>query len=662
MVKYVCEICNKVSMQKSHHEAHLETELHKVKVENFILKLDQRTTEQILEEYPQYSRNSVGFYDEDFLIDGEKSEDNINAIEIMGKTCKKDLIKRIINNKINQIHDNDYLMNDEETIDRLKEEITILKENNKKLIKKVNDMEVVLYQCNNSNIDITEELIKNSIDAGTSNHHYISLLIHRHYKDRYAYTGFTWYHYNESFWVQSENSTCDHLTNIILTEIYNIYYNYKIKLKDILLNNDTTDRYLNKQIIGCEKILIKLTNEKYINSLMKSLSIIFYDEDIINKFDSNTHLLGLNNGTIDFKNNVFRQSLHTDYITLSMGYSLDVDLNRLPIKLDEINNHLIENIPHYNELSTDLNRFIGEIIPDLKVRNYVLQFLAGCLSGGKNDEKMYMWIGSGGNGKSRLLGLMCKVLGEYSCHLPFANLTKCNNQELSSTKGKRLVIMKDIDDKNINVGLMKELISGDRLVTQGLYKNTIEFLPQFNLLLECNDLPKFPSYDQGTIRRLEIVKFYSKFVDCGNKNNDEHIYKRDKNISIKIDAWEQIFLGLLLEQWLKKETHIPPEIENNIKLLNTVFQRWLNECCEESPFIYINDKYTAPTAFEYLYENYVEWSQENNLKILSKHDFKNDILKWQNKSPYGLSLGKSTKDDCCNGTKRNPKFNLVLIT
>jgi len=96
--------------------------------------------------------------------------------------------------------------------------------------------------------------------------------------------------------------------------------------------------------------------------------------------------------------------------------------------------------------------------------------------------------------------------------------------------------------------------------------------------------------------------------------------------------------------------------------LNTYFQRWLNECCEESPFIYINDKYTAPTAFEGLYENYVEWSQEINLKILSKHDFKNDILKWQNKSPYGLSIGKSTKDDCCNGTKSNPKFNLVLIT
>ena len=83
MVKYVCEICGKVSTKKSHHEAYLKTESHKNKVDNFILKLDNKTNEQILEEYPQYIRNSVGFYDEDFLIDGDKEEDNINAVEIM---------------------------------------------------------------------------------------------------------------------------------------------------------------------------------------------------------------------------------------------------------------------------------------------------------------------------------------------------------------------------------------------------------------------------------------------------------------------------------------------------------------------------------------------------------------------------------------------------
>ena len=55
-------------------KGHLKTESHKNKVDNFILKLDNKTNEQILEEYPQYIRNSVGFYDEDFLIDGDKEE------------------------------------------------------------------------------------------------------------------------------------------------------------------------------------------------------------------------------------------------------------------------------------------------------------------------------------------------------------------------------------------------------------------------------------------------------------------------------------------------------------------------------------------------------------------------------------------------------------
>ena len=41
MGKYYCGICDKVSNQKSHHEAHLQSELHLTKVENFRLKIQQ---------------------------------------------------------------------------------------------------------------------------------------------------------------------------------------------------------------------------------------------------------------------------------------------------------------------------------------------------------------------------------------------------------------------------------------------------------------------------------------------------------------------------------------------------------------------------------------------------------------------------------------------
>ena len=94
----------------------------------------------------------------------------------MTKTCKKELIKRIINNKINQQESNDYLIDDSDSFEKLKEENISLRKTNKKLMKRLEDMELMLYQTNNSSLDVTNEY-KNSISAGPSNRHYISLLI-----------------------------------------------------------------------------------------------------------------------------------------------------------------------------------------------------------------------------------------------------------------------------------------------------------------------------------------------------------------------------------------------------------------------------------------------------------------------------------------------------
>lgn len=51
MGKYYCAVCNKTSNQKSHHEAHLKSELHLTKVENFRLKLETKSIEELQKTY-----------------------------------------------------------------------------------------------------------------------------------------------------------------------------------------------------------------------------------------------------------------------------------------------------------------------------------------------------------------------------------------------------------------------------------------------------------------------------------------------------------------------------------------------------------------------------------------------------------------------------------
>ena len=58
-----------------------------------------------------------------------------------------------------------------------------------------------------------------------------------------------------------------------------------------------------------------------------------------------------------------------------------------------------------------------------RCKNYTLRFLSKCLSGENRDEGFYIWTGSGGNGKSKLIELMQLVLGDYVCGLPVSLIT-----------------------------------------------------------------------------------------------------------------------------------------------------------------------------------------------------------------------------------------------
>ena len=86
MGKYCCAICDKVSNQKSHHEAHLESELHVTKVENFKLKLQHRSIYDIIKEYPEYLSDIP---------------DDIN--ESIEAKCKFDLIEKLVDHKTTKI-------------------------------------------------------------------------------------------------------------------------------------------------------------------------------------------------------------------------------------------------------------------------------------------------------------------------------------------------------------------------------------------------------------------------------------------------------------------------------------------------------------------------------------------------------------------------------
>jgi P4 family phage/plasmid primase-like protien len=533
-----------------------------------------------------------------------------------------------------------------------------------------------------------EFYVHESVKNGTDADFLIATVIHQYFENEFISMNVKdeWYYFNGVRWERTLEGT--KLRMSIHKKIWKIYHEYeqtkyKVLLDAAINNADSDDEKADlregktkegRWLKNIASIKMKLLKDSYVTTLMNSLRNLFYKKEIAKQFDDNSDLVGLENCVIDLKEKVFREGRPEDYVTTTTEYGFDVGDNPLPIKITNIQGVMEKVIPNYTILKRHLSCFLDQVIPDKQVQQYTVRFLAKCLSGENRDEGFYIWTGSGGNGKSKLIELMQGVLGGYAGVLPVSLITSKRSAsngatpEMERTKGLRFVVMQEPEaNEQINIGLMKELTGNDKITARGLFKDPIEFVPQFKLLLMCNDLPNIPSNDDGTWRRLEVVNFVSRFIDEDNKlDSAKHVYKRDKQLRAKLQAWPIVFLGMLLEEWIKYDKDgivVPAQVNSKTKSYrdaNDTIGRWISESCEEAPNKVVNGVEVAPTSFGDLYEDFEEWCKESGSKS-QKSKMKEDLLKWQEKSQYGLSIGKSVKDGCSNGTRRNPKFNLVVL-
>ena len=526
--------------------------------------------------------------------------------------------------------------------------------------------------------DSLSSLIDESVKIGAGADHLIANIVYKYYEDEFISVNVKddWYYFNGVRWERTLEGTM--LRMKIHKEISMLYAGYYTKYAQKTVD-DPDDENCKKHLKNIQEIQIKLLKDSYVSTLMNSLRNLFYKKEIMEKFDTDTNLLGFENGIYDLKNNVFREGRPEDYVTMSTKVSMPVDPSNLPIKLDDMIASF-SLIPRYDEVYGMLDDFLNKIVPLPNVKKYTLKFLAKCLSGENRDEGFYIWTGTGGNGKSKLIDLTSMCMGDYSCNLPIALLTQkrkasgAASPEMALTMGKRLCVMQEPDvNETMNIGQMKELTGNDKIQARALFKEPFFFTPQFKLVCMCNDLPNIPSNDDGTWRRLEVVDFVSKFVDSENDVNHElNRYIKDKTIKNKIPMWVIPFFAMLLPMWRDYDINsieIPEEIKaktNEYRGDNDIIGQWIEQQCETKDHDISADGVTkvAPTDFKTLYDSFSEFCenvlgrQSNNIPDMSV--VKTSLKKWQEKSEWGLSYGKRKDQAGPNGYEACMQFNLVI--
>ena len=371
----------------------------------------------------------------------------------------------------------------------------------------------------------------------------ISKVIYRLYGERFVCSNpekNEWYYFNNIRWVRENKSY--NLRKLMINDVFSRVENYR----KLLIREGASE-----EMVKNYHTILKILGS---GNKLNCLELEFFNSNFYKIVDQNRDILGFENGIFDLSRMEFRKGEPSDYVSLSTGYEFK----------------------EYAEDSHDYKELMGlicKILPDEECRHFTLKSLASCLDGHIRDENFYIWSGksaSGGNGKTTLLDLLLKALGEYACVSPVTLITgkresaNSANSALASIINKRAVIMQEPEaNEMIQAGVMKSLTGGDTISTRELNSSQMEFKPMAKLFMACNRIPIMSDSDGGTIRRLKLTEFVSRFVEnpSNNPQNGLYEFKIDKDLKSKLEHYKPVFMCVLLNYYkiYRNEGVVPPE-------------------------------------------------------------------------------------------------------
>jgi P4 family phage/plasmid primase-like protien len=388
--------------------------------------------------------------------------------------------------------------------------------------------------------------IEKSIEGPRPNESDIAQVLYHLYRYEYRCASIkfkTWYRFVNHKWSEINcGTTLRYNISRKLARMYSDKADYYYSLCHSNEDVDTDTDKLKKKAAKYSSIATLLKSTSFKNNIMKEAEEAFYhaDPDFEKKLDADPELLSFSNGVYDFKEKVFRAGQPDDYLTLSTNIPY--------VEYDETN-------PEHARVLSEIEEFFSKLFPDKTIREYIWQHLASTLIGYNKNQTINIYNGCGSNGKSKLIELMEKCLGDYYGTISASLITNKRpaigglSPELVKIAGARYVVMSEPSkDDKINDGYMKQLTGGDPIEARALHRDPITYVPKFKLAICTNNLMDIKSNDEGTWRRIRLVTFESKFVDKVDLSDTKnpHQFVKDLDIGKKFDSWKSIFMGILI--------------------------------------------------------------------------------------------------------------------
>lgn len=352
-----------------------------------------------------------------------------------------------------------------------------------------------------------------------------------------------WYKYQGHRWIAVGPTEMLTLLDIFRREVE--LYGKELHTKLIECNDPNQKDILNNKIKKAADINTNYSNAAWRKNIIDASQIFFLIRDLDKIMDDNRSLTGVQNGVIEVNNKraIFRHGIPEDYIT-----------KFTPVRYEDLGDN--------HPMAIEYMKFIHQVFPNDELAETQLRFFSSLLYG-VPYKYFYVWTGVGDNGKSTLVRMLNATLGdEYVVTVSPTFITRRRvsssnpTPEIADMKGSRLVVIQEPDEgETLQPGIIKEATGGDKIRARKLNDNGGPFIPTYQIVLQCNDIPEAQK-QEAMKSRVRIVPFLSRWVDEEQLPSEDecrrnNLFKKDPEFMSNVGRYATACLYYMVKYFEK---------------------------------------------------------------------------------------------------------------
>ena len=258
--------------------------------------------------------------------------------------------------------------------------------------------------------------------------------------------------------------------------------------------------------------------------------------------------------------------------------------------------------------------YINRVLPEFESQLLLQEILGSIIAKDLKLEFFGVFLGEGSNGKSVLHSIIFALFGKENVStLSWRQLF--SETYLVDMDGKLLNYSSELDSDKVHgsIDLIKILASKEPIYVRRLYNQSYQMFDYGRLLINANRMPSLVEFSHAYLRRVQIVVF-----DQTIKIDEIDINLAEKIIETELPGilnW--IILGsqrIIANRTFTQSPKSISELNRYIREQNPV-----SAYVEE--FGYIPSIDGQKIKFQNMYNEFIRYCRDNNLKVVNSHEF-----------------------------------------